>query len=340
MMRREPAAIAVTMGEPAGISGEITIKAWLARGDLPAFFVIGDPAWLSAVAHRFGLSLRLALIDHPEEAANAFPLALPVLSELLAAPECLGEPRNENAPAVIRAIDRAVENAMTGRASAVVTNPIHKKTLYDAGFHAPGHTEYLAELSGPDVRPVMMLCAPGLRTVPVTIHRPLAEAVATLRAEEIVRCGLTLHHSLQRDFSIDRPRIAVAGLNPHAGEGGSLGTEERSIIGPAIDTLRRRGVLIEGPMAADAMFHPGARRGYDAALCMYHDQALIPVKTLAFSSAVNTTLGLPFVRTSPDHGAALDIATRGQADPSSLIAAIRLASAMAASRRDAGDQAA
>ncbi|HTT81401.1 MAG TPA: 4-hydroxythreonine-4-phosphate dehydrogenase PdxA, partial [Stellaceae bacterium] len=259
--------------------------------------------------------------------------ALPVLPVGGAVRARPGRPDQDDAALTIGAIATAVADVQAGCADAVVTNPIHKDTLYRAGFHHPGHTEFLAELAGCDGAPVMLLAAAGLRVVPVTIHLALKEAAARLTRAAIVHAGRVTHAALLRDFAVAAPVIAVAGLNPHAGEAGALGREEIDIVAPAIADLRAAGIDARGPFAADTMFHARARRGYDAALCMYHDQALIPVKTIDFDGAVNVTLGLPFVRTSPDHGTAFDIAGTGAARPDSLIAALRLAAAMAARRR-------
>jgi 4-hydroxythreonine-4-phosphate dehydrogenase len=242
-----------------------------------------------------------------------------------------------NAPAVIEAIARAVGDVRSGVAGAVVTNPINKKALYEAGFQHPGHTEFLGTLSaawtGTAARPVMMLAGPELKAVPVTIHIPLREVAATLSTRLIVETARIVAADLKRRFAIAEPRLAVAGLNPHAGEGGALGSEDEAIVRPAVEALRAEGIAASGPFSADTMFHPEARRGYDVALCMYHDQALIPAKTLAFAEAVNVTLGLAFVRTSPDHGTALDIAGTGRANPASLAAALRLAAELRRNER-------
>ncbi len=328
--------LALTMGEPAGIGGEIALLAWLRRRDArtPPFFVIDDPARLERICRTIGISVPLHLIGAADEAAGLFETALPVLPLALPQPAKPGHPEIANAPAVIEAIRKAVGLAAAGQVGAIVTNPIQKETLYAAGFRHPGHTEFLAELAG-GAQPVMMLACSELRVVPVTVHLPLREALAALTAERIVAAGRITAAALARDFAIARPRLAVAALNPHAGEKGTLGREEIDIIAPAIAALRAGGIAVEGPAPADTLFHAEARRRYDAALCMYHDQALIPLKTIDFSAGVNITLGLPFIRTSPDHGTALDIAGRGIADPSSLIAALKLAGEMAA-RRSAG----
>jgi 4-hydroxythreonine-4-phosphate dehydrogenase len=325
--------LALTMGEPAGIGGEIALKAWLRRGDgVPPFFMIDDPGRLAALARRLGWNARVGPIAAPRDASTMFAEALPVLpigGSLSAEP---GRPDPADALLVIRAIDIAVAEVKGGRAAAVVTLPINKDALYRGGFRHPGHTEYLAELAGAGAGAVMMLASPQLRVVPVTIHLPLRQAVEQLSGAAIVHAGRVAHEALVRDFGIAAPVIAVAGLNPHAGEKGALGREDIDIIIPAIAELRAAGIDARGPMAADAMFHAAARSGYDAALCMYHDQALIPVKTIDFDGAVNVTLGLPFIRTSPDHGTAFDIAGSGVARPDSLIAALNLAAVMAARR--------
>ncbi len=329
---REP--LALTAGEPAGIGGEITLQAWLERRDsgVGPFFVLDDPARLRRLSEGCGWPVAVEAIADPAEASGIFERALPVLpltSGIVGTP---GEPDAANAPAVLESIREAVALTQAGRAAAVVTNPIHKAVLYRAGFRHPGHTEFLADLAGLASAPVMMLAGPSLRVVPVTVHLPLREAVAGLRTEDILHAGRVTAKALREDFGVAEPRIAVAGLNPHAGEGGSLGQEDAAVIAPAVEALRREGVDAQGPLAADGMFHEAARRHFDAALCMYHDQALIPVKALDFDRTVNVTLGLPFVRTSPDHGTALDIAGSGRASPKSLIAALRLAEHMAAAR--------
>jgi 4-hydroxythreonine-4-phosphate dehydrogenase len=335
------APLLLTMGEPAGIGGEIALKAWLRRGEgIPVFALIDDPERLRALARTFGLDVPMAAIAAPREADAAFARALPVLAQTLPAPAIPGKPSAATAAAVIGAIERAARLALAGEAAAIVTNPIQKKPLYEAGFAHPGHTEFLGALAELDAPPAMMLASDELRVVPVTIHRPLAEVPGALSTAEIVRVGRIAAAALSRDFGIARPRLAVAGLNPHAGEAGALGGEDAAVVAPAVAELRRAGVDATGPLAADTMFHAAARARYDAALCMYHDQALIPIKTLAFDRAVNVTLGLPFIRTSPDHGTALDIAGKGVASPESLIAALKLAAAMAAHRAAAADAAA
>jgi 4-hydroxythreonine-4-phosphate dehydrogenase len=328
--------LAVTMGEPAGIGGEIALRAWLDHRDaIPAFYLIDDPDRLVSLARRLDWPVPVRPIDAPARATTVFAEALPVApigKAIRAEPGC---PDARDAPAILGAIQTAVRDVQDGRAAAVVTNPIHKDSLYRAGFHHPGHTEYLAELAGVDRPPIMMLVCPELRVVPVTIHLALKQAIEALSSAAIVHAGRIAAAALRRDFGITAPVMAVAGLNPHAGEAGSLGREEIEIIAPALAELRSAGIDARGPLPPDTMFHAEARNSYDAALCMYHDQALIPIKTIDFHGGVNVTLGLPFVRTSPDHGTALAIAGRGVARPDSLVAALRLAAEMAA-RRSAG----
>ncbi|HVI49982.1 MAG TPA: 4-hydroxythreonine-4-phosphate dehydrogenase PdxA [Candidatus Sulfotelmatobacter sp.] len=325
--------VALTMGEPAGIGGDIALAAWTRRetGGLPPFFVIDDAGRLAALAQRMELAVPVRTIAEPEEAAALFPHALPVLHRPLPASAIPGCLNPDNGKSVVAAIEEAVRLTVEGRAAAVVTNPIHKKALYDAGFRFPGHTEFLAELAGVP-RVVMMLACPQLRVVPVTIHLSLKDAIASLTSEEIVAQGRITAESLRRDFGIAHPRLAVSGLNPHAGEGGAMGTEDSDIVAPAVAALRAEGIDAFGPLPGDTMFHARARAGYDAALCMYHDQALIPIKTIDFDGGVNITLGLPFIRTSPDHGTALDLAGSGKANPGSLIAALKMAAQMASMR--------
>ena len=327
------APLAVTMGEPAGIGGEITLKAWRHGGQ--PFFCIDDPSRLARLSATLGLAVPIGEIGRPEEAAAVFPVALPVLAERLAIAVEPGQPATANGEAVRRSIERAVAFTQAGQAAAVVTNPIHKHSLYQAGFGFPGHTEFLAHLAGPGVTSVMMLACPTLRVIPVTVHQPLTAAIRTLSSAGIVHCCRVADTALRRDFGLSRPRIAVSGLNPHAGEGGDMGDEEITIIEPALSVLRRDGIDVSGPYPADAMFSERQRSGYDVAVCMYHDQALIPIKTLDFDGAVNVTLGLPFVRTSPDHGTAFDIAGRGIAREHSLLAALRMAADMARARSSA-----
>lgn len=328
--------LALTMGEPGGVGPEITIKAHAAlKAAGPVFFVIGDPAIYAA------LGASVFSIRKAEEAREAFAAALPVLDLGVAVNAAAGRADPASAPAVIASISRAVDFALRGEADGVVTNPIQKASLIASGFPHPGHTEFLEALTASAPMPagrergaVMMIAGPDLKTVPLTIHIPIGAAAGAITPELIIGKSRIVIEALKFDFGIARPRIAISGLNPHAGEGGAIGTEERDVIAPAIAQLRRSGdAVVTGPHPADTLFHEEARAGYDAALCMLHDQALIPAKTLAFHEAVNVTLGLPIVRTSPDHGTALDLAGTGKAKPDSLIAALRLAQAMAAKRR-------
>jgi 4-hydroxythreonine-4-phosphate dehydrogenase len=282
---------------------------------------IGDPRHLPQGA-------QFALVDAPAQARDIAPHILPVIAHAFAALASHGAPVPENAAGVIAVIERAVALVQSGAAAAICTAPIHKKALKDgAGFAFPGHTEFLAHLAGVKTA-VMMLAAPALRVVPVTIHIPLADVPAALTPALLMETVRITHAALRRDFGLQNPRLAVAGLNPHAGEGGAMGMQEITLITPVLDALRAQGMQIIGPMSADTMFHPRARAQYDAAICMYHDQALIPIKTIDFDGGVNVTLGLPFVRTSPDHGTAFDIAGRGIARPDSMIAALRMAQEM------------
>ena len=326
--------LAVTMGDPAGIGGEIALKAWRdRRADLPCFFMLDDARRLHRLARRTGLDCPVETIGSAAEAGGVFGDALPVL-QLSGEVNC--EPGGDSTSCgalTIEAIDRAVDEVMAGRAAGMVTNPVTKSRLYAAGFRSPGHTEYLGERAGLDGPPVMLLAGPRLKVVPVTVHLALSQAIEALTTEAIVHALRTTWQAMREDFGIADPRIAVAGLNPHAGEGGHLGREEVEVIAPAIASLRAEGARISGPLASDSMFHEGARDSYDVAVCMYHDQALIPLKTLDFDEGVNITLGLPFVRTSPDHGTAYDIAGTGTANPSSLVAAIRAAAEIAGCRR-------
>ena len=325
-----PLPLALTLGEPAGIGPDITIAAWLRRDEtcLPPFYVVGDPDFIAARARLLGADISLKPCD-AHDAARLFADALPVVPSAERATAQPGKPDVTSAAAAIASIRHAVSDVREGRAAAVVTNPIAKSVLYAAGFSHPGHTEFLAELAG-GAMPVMMLWSPDLAVVPVTIHLPLREAIATITTELIVATARIVAGELTAKFGIARPRLAFAGLNPHAGEDGALGTEDRDIIAPAIEQLKRSGIDARGPLPADTMFHAAARKNYDCAICCYHDQALIPIKTIAFDDGVNVTLGLPFVRTSPDHGTAFDIAGTGRANPASLVAALRLAARMAA----------
>jgi 4-hydroxythreonine-4-phosphate dehydrogenase len=329
-----PRPLALTLGEPAGIGPDITLAAWLRRAELelPAFYVVGDPDFLEQAARRLSLPVPVAAVE-PEGATSTFTRALPVVALDRTVSASPGHPDSSSAPAAIGSITRAVADTVAGKAAAVVTNPVAKSVLYRNGFVDPGHTEFLARLAqeatGAPARAVMMLWSPELAVVPVTIHLPLREVPGRLTSDLIVETGRIAAHDLRHRFSIAAPRLAVAGLNPHAGEHGTLGDEDLTVVAPAIARLRAEGIAVTGPLPADTMFHAAARANYDAALCMYHDQALVPIKTLAFDHAVNVTLGLPFVRTSPDHGTAFDIAGSGRANPSSLVAALRLAARLA-----------
>ncbi len=325
--------LALTMGEPGGVGPEIALKAYEARRSSGlVFLALADPAVFPAD--------RIEIIRSPREAAAAFARALPVLDLNIAAPRRAGVADPASAPAVIASIERAVALALSGEASGIVTSPIEKSSLQSAGFPWPGHTEFIEHLTQGAPMPagrargaVMMIAGPSLRTVPVTIHQSVREAAATLTTDAIVRKAVITMEALRADFGIAAPRIAISGLNPHAGEKGAMGREDADVIAPAVAALRERfGAAVTGPHPADTLFHEEARARYDAALCMLHDQALIPAKTLAFHEAVNVTLGLPIVRTSPDHGTALDIAGKGAARADSLIAAIRLAAALADAR--------
>lgn len=325
--------LAVTAGEPAGIGPELTLAAWLARDteNLSPFYVIGDPGFLEGINARLGMKVPVRAIHSAEEAGGVFADALPVLSAGAAFQAAPGSPHPQDAPMVIAAIEMAVDHCRSGVASALVTNPISKAHLYDAGFSHPGHTEFIGALCGSD-RQIMMLAGPRLKVVPATIHCPLSEVPGRLTTASLIQIGETTASALSQDFGIPDPVLAFAGLNPHAGEGGAIGTEDRDIILPAVRRLKQSGIRAAGPTAADSLFHDTARAAYDVVICMYHDQALIPVKTLDFDRTVNVTLGLPVIRTSPDHGTAFDIAGRGRARADSLIAAIRMAGEMARRR--------
>jgi len=323
--------IALTMGEPAGVAPEITAMAWaaLASEGNCCFALIGDATYWQA---RAGHLASFKVITDLAEIPSVFPAAVPVLHRPLPASPRAGHVEPDTARAVIEAIDDAVDLVLGGKAAAIVTNPIQKESLYAAGFQHQGHTDYLAHLArqhGHVASEVMMLVAKDLRAVPVTVHIPLKEVPASLSTATIITQARVVARSLSTQFGISRPRLAVTGLNPHAGENGAMGREEIEIVGPAIRQLAAEGFEVLGPLPADTAFHEEARALYDAILCMYHDQALIPVKTLDFHGGVNVTLGLPFIRTSPDHGTALDIAGTGRANPRSLIAALRLATRMA-----------
>jgi 4-hydroxythreonine-4-phosphate dehydrogenase len=328
-------ALALTLGEPAGIGPELALAIWRQRAelDIAPFYMVADPDFLRRRARKLGLEIPVVTVT-PAGAAASFRTGLPVVPLDVAVTAEPGHPDRSSAPAAVASIRRAVADVMSGAASAVVTNPVAKNVLYNWGFAEPGHTEFLAKLvqeaTGKALRPVMMLWSPELAVVPVTIHLPLKDIFAQLSAELIVETGRIVAHDLAQRFGLKCPRLVIAGLNPHAGEAGSLGEEDGAIVAPAVARLIADGIDARGPLPADTLFHEGARATYDAALCMYHDQALIPIKTLAFDHAVNVTLGLPFVRTSPDHGTAFDIAGTGKGDPTSLIAALRLSKRLAA----------
>ena len=326
--------LAVSCGDPNGIGPDVILLAWQARFnlDLPAFYVVGDPKQLADRAALLALDIPYRLV-RPEDAFDVFQSALPVCGLSDSFVSNPGQPLAANATGVIESIQTAVKDAIENRAAGVVTAPISKKPLYDAGFQHPGHTEFLAHLAeqhtGQATRPVMMLAGPQLRTIPVTIHIPIEDVPNALTMEAIVETAKVAHQSLKGRFGIDVPRLAISGLNPHAGEEGSMGRQDIDVIKPAIEALQQQGIDAHGPMPADTMFHEAARRAYDVAICMYHDQALIPAKMLGFDDAVNVTLGLPFVRTSPDHGTAFDIAGTGKASPDSFVAALKLAHQLA-----------
>lgn len=328
--------LALTMGEPSGVGPDLALSVWQQREqlNLPPFVVVGCATTLSLRAAELGLEVPIFLIDDAHRLISTNAAAMPVVNLPVATPDCCGTLHAANGSTVIEFIDHAVAGVMKGKFAGVVTCPIHKKNLYDAGFSHPGHTEYLAELAhrhtGRTYAPVMMIASDLLRTVPVTIHIPVIDVASQLNADVIKTTIRICRSEMIARFGITEPRIAVAGLNPHAGENGAMGLEEQSIIEPALQELREEGFDLQGPQPSDTMFHPRARATYDVAVCMYHDQALIPAKTLAFDEGVNVTLGLPFVRTSPDHGTALDIAGKAIARPDSLICAIRMAGTMTA----------
>lgn len=331
--------IALSSGDPSGIGLEIALKAWLKRkpSKLPPFFIIGDPNIIAKRAKLFDLDVDIH-ISPPNNPAENFDYYLPVLPLINHQIDQVGVPLTKNAAGIIEAIEQAVGLVCDKKARAIVTCPIAKINLYESGFGFPGHTEFLADLAqryiGQPVKPVMMLAGPELRTVPVTVHIPLKQVPQVLTKELIIEIATICNDDLIHKFGISAPRIAIAGLNPHAGESGAMGVEDRDIIQPAIDILRQQGLIITNPLPSDTMFHARARANYDVALCMYHDQALIPVKTIGFDDTVNVTLGLPFIRTSPDHGTAFDIANKGIALPDSLIAAIKLADKLSQSHTE------
>lgn len=322
--------LALTQGDPAGVGPDITLMAWLRRRELglAPFFFIGDPDVLAVRARQLDLTVPVRHAD-AASAAEIFAEALPVLPIPAGVEVAAGEPHVSTAAGTIAAIETAVSLTQKGEALGVVTNPIAKSVLYEAGFKFPGHTEFLADLAaraiGKPLTPVMMLAGPKLRAIPVTIHIPIKDVAQALTGELIAETCRIAHADLRDRFGIAQPRLAVAGLNPHAGESGLMGREDEDIIHPAIQQLRSAGIDAIGPLPADTMFHDEARARYDVAICMYHDQALIPAKALGFDDSVNVTLGLPFVRTSPDHGTAFGIAGKGIAREHSLVAALKLA---------------
>ena len=326
--------LALTLGEPAGIGPDLALDVWRRRAELnvPPFYLVGTVDFLRRRAARLGLDIPITAVT-PRSAAAAFAGALPVVAIDVAVSAEPGRPDRSSAPAAVASIRRAVADVMAGEAAAVVTNPVAKNVLYHWGFAEPGHTEFLAKLvqesTGRTLQPVMLLWSPVLAVVPVTIHLPLKEIFNQLTTGLVIETGRIVARDLAARFGLNRPRLAITGLTPHAGEEGTLGEEDGSIVAPAVARLIADGIDARGPLPADSLFHAQARATYDAALCMYHDQALIPIKTLAFDHAVNVTLGLPFVRTSPDHGTAFDIAGTGRADPKSLVAALRLAARLA-----------
>jgi len=318
-----PKPVALSCGEPAGIGSEIALKAWQALRREEVFFWMGDPAHLPDGA-------RFEIIDTPERAAEVMEDALPVLAFDFPEPVQFGQPNSKNAPFVVDVLKQGIKLVRSGRAAALCTLPIHKQALQDgATFAYPGHTEFLAAYSG-SKRPVMMLAGPELKVVPATIHIPLSDVPRALNKTDLEEVIVITHEGLKTYFQIPHPRIVVAGLNPHAGENGKFGQEDIEIIQPVIQKLQQKGLAISGPHSADTLFHKAARERYDAAVAMYHDQALIPIKTIDFDKGVNHTLGLPFIRTSPDHGTALDIAGQGKANPTSTIEAIKLAARLGA----------
>jgi len=338
MQRAAPAKaplVALTRGDPSGIGPELALQAWIETHedpDAPPFLIAAEPEHLAALAKKLGLAVPIETVE-PGAAAPVFRHALPVLASnhrVFGAP---GAPNVKDAAATLASIETCVRLVHAGEASAVVTNPIAKEVLYRAGFRHPGHTEFLAELAeglfGARARSVMLLWSPELAVIPATIHVPLARVPALLTRPLLVETGLIAARDLENRFGVEDPHLAFTGLNPHAGEGGAMGREEIEIIAPALAELSAAGIKVSGPHPADTLFHAAARQNYDAVIAMYHDQALIPIKTLAFESAVNVTLGLPFVRASPDHGTAFDIAGKGIANAASLVNALRLAGRLA-----------
>lgn len=338
-LRGEGLPLALTMGDPAGIGLDIAIAAWVQREQisLPPFYLVACPDAVVKRAERLGVRLSVDIVS-PEQPLKGDAANLPVVPLSAKVSESPGTTRTADAAAIIESIETAVGHVRGGLASGMITNPINKKSLYDHGFSYPGHTEFLGHLAsslwpGETTEPVMLMAAQELKTVPVTVHIPLADVPKTLTKERIVTVVRIVHRDFVARFGVSSPRLALAGLNPHAGEGGTMGREDMEILEPAVTSLANEGIDVDGPLPADTLFHEAARSRYDCILAMYHDQALIPVKTLAFDRAVNVTLGLPFVRTSPDHGTALDIAGTGAARPDSLIEALKLAAVLAENSR-------
>lgn len=326
--------LVVSSGDPAGIGLEIALKAWLLRQSnaIPPFFILADPDVIRSRIALLGYDVTTKVVDL-DRVCEKFDNVLPIveLENRQVADVC--HPSPQNASGIVEAIERGVNFIHDGLAGGLVTCPMAKAVLYEAGFKFPGHTEFLADLAmqltGEPCQPVMMLAGPELRTVPITVHIAIQKVPQALTTDLIVQTALITANDLHKRFGINNPRLAIAGLNPHAGENGAMGLEEQTIIMPAIDILRKRGITITDPLPSDTMFNEKARKNYDAALCMYHDQALIPVKTIGFDDTVNVTLGLPFIRTSPDHGTAFNIAGKGIASPDSFIAALKMASELA-----------
>ena len=334
MMDQLPLPLAISIGDPAGIGPELIAAAWAMREaeGLPLFFAVGSRAVLEAAAKARGLNTPVQSIGGPDEAAAVFPHALPVIDVGTCA-YTPGAPDDAGAELALRALETATGLVKQGAAAALITGPIAKSRLARIGFSQPGQTEFVAQACG--ITPenaVMMLAGPHVRVVPITVHVALRDVPGLLSADLIRARSAIAASALRRDFGVEQPRLALAGLNPHAGEDGRMGTEDRDLIAPAVAALRKAGIDARGPMPADTMFHAEARKTYDAAICMYHDQALIPIKVLDFDEGVNVTLGLPIVRTSPDHGTAFGIAGTGTARPGATIAAIRMAGECAARR--------
>ena len=334
-MTASPAPLAISLGDPAGIGPEVILGAWArlrAERRAPSAFVVGGPELLRDCAETLGIDCPIVAIANPSEAVYASAVGLPVLA-LIDGPWHPSRPSAESARMALTSLQIAAKCALAGVASGLVTAPISKSALAGIGWDYPGQTEFLADACARPYRDaVMMLAGPSLRTVPLTVHVALAEVPALLSAELIAHKARIVAAGLRRDFGIAQPRLAIAALNPHAGEGGQFGDEEARLIAPAIAALQAEGIAAFGPVPGDALFTPRARTGYDAALCMYHDQALIPIKALEFDEGVNVTLGLPIIRTSPDHGTAFDIAGSGKADPGAMAAALRMAAQMAQAR--------